>query len=77
MTCMIETECTLSKCADDTKLEGVVDTPDDCAALQRDLDGMEKRADRNLVKFSKGKCKVLRLVRKPLCLQYQLGGQLS
>ena len=31
-------ECTLSQFADDKKLEGVADMPDDCAAIQRDLD---------------------------------------
>ncbi|KAK4810449.1 hypothetical protein QYF61_004229 [Mycteria americana] len=41
-------ECTISKFADDTKLGGV-------AAIQRDLDRLEKWADRNLKKFNK-KC---------------------
>lgn len=35
------TECTVSKFADGTKLGAEIDTPDRCAAIQRDLDRLE------------------------------------
>jgi len=47
------TECTLSKFADDTKLGGVADTPEDCAAIKRYPDRLESWVERSLIKFNK------------------------
>ena len=56
-------EPTLSKFADDTKLGGVADTPGSHATIQQDLDRLESLAGKNLVRFNKTTCRVLRLWR--------------
>lgn len=41
----------------------MVDTPEACVAIQRDLDRLEKCTNKNVTKLNKGKCKILHLGR--------------
>jgi len=47
------TERTLSKFADDSKLGTLADTLDGCSAIQKDLGGLKKWADKDLMKFNR------------------------
>jgi len=62
-------ECTLSVFTDNTKLGGVDDAPDRCAAIQRNLDRLKKWAHRNIIMFNRGRRQVLHLGRNktPAC----------
>ena len=64
-------ECTLSKSAADTKLEGAVDSLKGRKALQRDLDRPESWAITNHMKFNK--CHILHLRRRNPGFTYKPG----
>lgn len=57
------TQCTHRKFVDDAKLGGVIDRSGGCAAVQRDHRRLEEWANRNIMKFHKGKSQVVPLGR--------------
>lgn len=52
-------ECTFSNSEDDTKMGGLDDMPEGSAAIQRNLNRLEKWANMNLINFDKKKHKIL------------------
>ena len=63
---------TLSTISGNAKVGGVVGKPEGCVAIQRYLDGLDKWTERTLIKFNKGKCKVLHLRRNNPLRLYRL-----
>ena len=67
-----EEECILSRFADDIQPGEVVDRSESCAAIQRDLDRLEKWANIKLSKFREEKFQVLHLGRNNPMHQYRV-----
>ena len=50
----------------------MADTPEGCAPIQWDLDRLESWAEGNLMRFNRGKCRVLHLGRNKPKYQHRL-----
>lgn len=62
-----ESEYTHMKFTDNTKPDGAVNIQKGSATIQKELDRLEECADRNFIKFIKGKHKVLHLRQSSQC----------
>ena len=67
----------LIKLADDTKLGGVANTPEERTTIQGDLDRLENWAIANKMNFNREKCKVLHLGSRNEMHKYRMGGYLA
>ena len=63
----------LIRFADDTKLGGVANTPEERTTIQSDLDRLEEWAIDNKMNFNQEKCKVLHLGIKNVKHKYKMG----
>uniref|UniRef100_A0A803T9P9 Reverse transcriptase domain-containing protein n=1 Tax=Anolis carolinensis TaxID=28377 RepID=A0A803T9P9_ANOCA len=66
-------EGTIIKFADNTKLGGIANTPEDRSRIQNDLDRLERWAETNKMKFNRDKCKILHFGRKNGNQRYRMG----
>ena len=67
-------ESMLIKFADDTKLAGVANSPEDRIIIQNDRDRLQSSAKTNKMNFNSEKCKVLQLSRKNELHIYRMEG---
>ena len=65
----------ISKFADDTKIGGVVDSEEGFQSLQRDLDQLEKWAEKWQMEFNADKCEILHFGRTNQSRTYRVNGR--
>ena len=63
------------KFAEDTKIEGVVSSPEGVKQLRQDLVDLYSWSNDWLMLFNADKCKIMNLDNKNPCVKYELGGR--
>uniref|UniRef100_A0A803T1G7 Reverse transcriptase domain-containing protein n=1 Tax=Anolis carolinensis TaxID=28377 RepID=A0A803T1G7_ANOCA len=66
-------EGTIIKFADDAKLGGIANTPEERSRIQNDLNRLERWAETNKMKFNRDKCKILHFGRKNGMQRFRIG----